>query len=107
MVVASQHIGRGQRNWQSAIPEYKSIRKNCISMMVRSSPLLGRRLPLIPLYVVRQDYGAEIATAIARRMVVPLYRDGGQAQYIETPLLAAPEKSEPSRDSCMGHCPPA
>jgi AraC family transcriptional regulator, transcriptional activator FtrA len=49
----------------------------------------------LSLYVVRQDYGAEIATAIARRMVVPLYRDGSQAQYIETPLLAAPEKSEP------------
>jgi AraC family transcriptional activator FtrA len=40
----------------------------------------------LSLYVVRQDYGAEIAAAVARRMVVPLHRDGGQAQYIETPL---------------------
>jgi transcriptional regulator GlxA family with amidase domain len=38
------------------------------------------------LHVVRQDYGAEIATAVARRMVTPPHRDGGQAQYIETPL---------------------
>ncbi|GHO82169.1 helix-turn-helix domain-containing protein [Dictyobacter formicarum] len=49
----------------------------------------------LSLHVVRQDYGAEIATAIARRMVVPPHRDGGQAQYIETPLLSAREKGEP------------
>jgi AraC family transcriptional regulator, transcriptional activator FtrA len=48
----------------------------------------------LSLHVVRQDYGAEIAAAVARRMVVPLHRDGGQAQYIETPLLA-PEEGEP------------
>lgn len=40
----------------------------------------------LSLYIVRQDYGAEIAAAVARRMVVPLHREGGQAQYIETPL---------------------
>jgi AraC family transcriptional activator FtrA len=44
--------------------------------------------------VVRQDYGAEIATAIARRMVIPPHRDGGQAQYIETPLLSAPDEDK-------------
>jgi AraC family transcriptional regulator, transcriptional activator FtrA len=49
----------------------------------------------LALHVVRQDYGAEIATAIARRMVVPLHRDGGQAQYIETPLLMATDEGEP------------
>jgi AraC family transcriptional activator FtrA len=49
----------------------------------------------LSLHVVRQDYGAEIASAIARRMVVPLHRDGGQAQYIETPLLSASEQDEP------------
>ena len=49
----------------------------------------------LSLHVVRQDYGAEIAAAIARRMVVPPHRDGGQAQYIETPLLSAPDKGEP------------
>ena len=35
------------------------------------------------LHIVRQEYGAEVANAIARRMVVPAHRDGGQAQYIE------------------------
>jgi transcriptional regulator GlxA family with amidase domain len=49
----------------------------------------------LSLHVVRQDYGAEIATAVARRMVVPPYRDGGQAQYIETPLPVSSVKDEP------------
>jgi AraC family transcriptional regulator, transcriptional activator FtrA len=37
------------------------------------------------LHVVRKDNGAEVATRLARELVVPPYRDGGQAQYIETP----------------------
>lgn len=41
------------------------------------------------LHVVQHDYGAEIATRIARDMVIPLHRDGGQAQYIERPMPEA------------------
>src|SRR5215207_2335013 len=41
------------------------------------------------LHIVRCDYGAEAANAIARRMVVAAHRDGGQAQYVERPLPAA------------------
>jgi AraC family transcriptional regulator, transcriptional activator FtrA len=38
------------------------------------------------LHLVRQDFGTEIATQLARQLVVPPQRDGGQAQYIETPM---------------------
>jgi transcriptional regulator GlxA family with amidase domain len=38
------------------------------------------------LHVVQRDYGTEIATQVARDLVVPLHREGGQAQYIDTPL---------------------
>jgi len=38
------------------------------------------------LHVVRSEYGAGVANAFARRMVVPPHRDGGQAQYVETPV---------------------
>ncbi|MGH8916818.1 MAG: helix-turn-helix domain-containing protein [Actinomycetes bacterium] len=38
------------------------------------------------LYVVRRELGAEVANGIARRMVVPPHRGGGQAQYVETPV---------------------
>jgi transcriptional regulator GlxA family with amidase domain len=39
------------------------------------------------LHVVRQDHGAEIAARLARQLVTPPHREGGQAQYIDTPLL--------------------
>ncbi len=38
------------------------------------------------LHVVRTDYGAEVASRLARQLVVPPHRDGGQAQYVETPM---------------------
>lgn len=43
------------------------------------------------LHLVRRDHGAEIANRVARRMVVPPHRDGGQSQYIEAPMPAAPD----------------
>ena len=42
------------------------------------------------LHVLQRDHGAEIATKVARDLVVPLYRPGGQAQYIETPMPSLP-----------------
>ena len=41
------------------------------------------------LHIVRQELGSEVATRIARRMVVPPHRSGGQRQFVETPLPAA------------------
>lgn len=38
------------------------------------------------LYLVRKEQGSKVANAIARRMVVPPHRDGGQAQYVERPV---------------------
>jgi transcriptional regulator GlxA family with amidase domain len=40
------------------------------------------------LHIVRKDHGAEVANAIARRIVVAAHRDGGQAQFVERPLPA-------------------
>jgi len=34
------------------------------------------------LHMVRQDFGSHIANTVARRLVLPPHRDGGQAQYI-------------------------
>ncbi|OAH13564.1 helix-turn-helix domain-containing protein [Streptomyces jeddahensis] len=42
------------------------------------------------LHIVREEHGVEVANAIARRMVVPPHRDGGQAQYVERPLPHSP-----------------
>lgn len=38
------------------------------------------------LHLVRGELGAAVATRIARRMVVPPQRDGGQRQYIDLPV---------------------
>jgi AraC family transcriptional regulator, transcriptional activator FtrA len=38
------------------------------------------------LHVIRKDYGARIANQVARRLVVAPHRDGGQAQFIPSPV---------------------
>ena len=38
------------------------------------------------LHVVRKDFGADAANRVARRLVMPAHRDGGQAQYVERPV---------------------
>lgn len=43
------------------------------------------------LHLVRRDFGAKAANMVARRLVVPPHRDGGQAQFIERPIVAAHE----------------
>ncbi|GIJ78359.1 AraC family transcriptional regulator, transcriptional activator FtrA [Micromonospora phaseoli] len=42
-------------------------------------------------HVVRRDHGAAIANAVARRLVIPPHRDGGQAQFIEAPVALGPD----------------
>jgi transcriptional regulator GlxA family with amidase domain len=41
------------------------------------------------LHLVRREHGTAIANAVARRMVVPAHRSGGQAQYVEMPVPPA------------------
>ena len=50
------------------------------------------------LHIVRQDHGSRIANALARRLVIPPHREGGQAQYIEQPL---PIDGSPSLGPCL------
>lgn len=38
------------------------------------------------LHLVRRELGSAVATRIARRMVVPPQRDGGQRQYVDLPV---------------------
>ena len=38
------------------------------------------------LHLVRKEQGTRVANGIARRMVVPPHRDGGQAQYVDQPV---------------------
>jgi AraC family transcriptional activator FtrA len=38
------------------------------------------------LHIVRRDWGARIANQVARRLVVPPHREGGQAQFVDRPV---------------------
>jgi AraC family transcriptional activator FtrA len=49
------------------------------------------------LHVVRGDFGPEAANSVARRLVVPPHREGGQAQFIQRPVPAIHESVR------MGH----
>ncbi|OXS37061.1 helix-turn-helix domain-containing protein [Streptomyces sp. XY006] len=40
------------------------------------------------LHLVRLDHGSSVANTLARRLVVPPHRDGGQAQFVTTPVPA-------------------
>lgn len=40
------------------------------------------------LHLIREDYGERMANIAARRMVMPPHREGGQAQFVRTPVRA-------------------
>ena len=52
----------------------------------------------LALYMIRNDFGAEVANFVARDMVVPPHRDGGQAQYIDAPMPACSD-ADPLADT--------
>lgn len=37
------------------------------------------------LHIIRQDFGAKVAASVARRLVLPAQRDGGQRQFVPRP----------------------
>ena len=59
---------------------------------VLSSAGLAAGLDLC-LHLVRRDFGSEVANRAARYCVVPAWRDGGQAQFIERPVPPVDQQS--------------
>jgi AraC family transcriptional activator FtrA len=56
------------------------------------------------LHIVARDHGAAMANAVARRLVAPAHRNGGQAQFIEPPATGRAEASlAPLLDWMRGH----
>lgn len=45
------------------------------------------------LHVIRKEYGAGAANNVARRLVVPPHREGGQVQFVQRPVLKQHENS--------------
>ena len=56
------------------------------------------------LHLVRRELGSAVANAIARRMIVPPQRDGGQRQFIDLPVPEAEcESLQPVLDWMLGN----
>ena len=45
------------------------------------------------LHLIRRDFGSKIANVVARRLVMPPHRDGGQAQYVAAPVQERPGRT--------------
>jgi transcriptional regulator GlxA family with amidase domain len=81
---------------------YPGVRWNFDVLFVDDGPILtsagvGAGVDLC-LHIVRGDHGTEVANRTARRCVVPPFREGGQAQYIERPVpVAGGAGTEPTR----------
>jgi transcriptional regulator GlxA family with amidase domain len=56
------------------------------------------------LHIIRRDHGAQVANAVARYCVVPPWREGGQAQFIDR-QVPTPDHSPtaPTRDWALRH----
>jgi transcriptional regulator GlxA family with amidase domain len=52
------------------------------------------------LHLLELDHGAAVANTVARRMVVPPHRDGGQAQYVQPSAATAASNGHTG----LGHC---
>ncbi len=58
------------------------------------------------LHLIRRDHGSATANQVARHCVVPPWRDGGQAQFIEHPVPASDTSSTTAtRDWVLRHLP--
>jgi transcriptional regulator GlxA family with amidase domain len=86
---------RATTHWQFAARlarRYPAVRVDPDVLYVADGPVLtsaGAAAGLDAcLHLVRREHGATTANALARRMVVPAHREGGQAQFIEMPVPA-------------------
>ena len=78
---------------------YPAVQVDADVLYVDDDPILtsaGKAACMdLSLHVVRKDHGAATANTLARRLVVPPHRSGGQAQFIPTPAPVTGNPLEP------------
>lgn len=84
---------RAATHWQFAdrlAERYPAVRVDRNVLYVEDGPILtsaGAAAGIDAcLHLIRREHGIATANALARRMVIPAFRSGGQAQYIEMPV---------------------
>ncbi|WP_229397786.1 helix-turn-helix domain-containing protein [Micromonospora okii] len=87
---------RAATHWQYAATlarRYPSVHVDANVLYVEDGPVVtsaGTAAAIDAcLHLVRRAHGATTANALARRMVVPAHRTGGQAQFIQAPVPAS------------------
>ncbi len=87
---------RATTHWRYAgrlAARYPSIRVEPDVLYIDDGPVLtsaGSAAGLdLCLHIVRRDFGAERANAVARRLVLPPQREGGQRQFVPAPVPKA------------------
>ncbi len=96
-VLAAAGLLEGRRvaaHWANAdalMRRYPSVHVDSKVLYVDEGDIMtsaGRAAGLdLCVHIVRKDFGPEIANDVARRLVTPAHREGGQAQFIPNPVL--------------------
>jgi hypothetical protein len=95
------HVGELTRRWPAVRVEPSVLYTDDGQILTSAGSAAGLDLCL---HIVCNDHGTRIANTLARRLVIPPHREGGQAQYIEQPLAATRSQSlGPSLDWAREH----
>lgn len=89
------HAGELKRRWPAVQVEPNVLYTEDGQILTSAGSAAGLDLCL---HLVRRDHGTRIANTLARRLVIPPHREGGQAQYIEQPV---PVDSSPNLGPCL------
>jgi AraC family transcriptional regulator, transcriptional activator FtrA len=89
------HAGELARRWPAVRVEPNVLYTDDGQILTSAGSAAGLDLCL---HIVRRDHGTRIANALARRLVIPPHREGGQAQYTERPL---PADGSPGLGPCL------
>jgi AraC family transcriptional activator FtrA len=79
------HAGELTRRWPAIKVEPNVLYTDDGQILTSAGSAAGLDLCL---HIVRTDHGTRIANMLARRLVMPPHREGGQAQYVEQPVPA-------------------
>lgn len=55
------------------------------------------------LYLIRKEFGSRVANRLARRMVMPPHREGGQRQYVDQPVPCEVDTLAETLEWMLGH----
>lgn len=78
-----RHVGSLRRQYPKVVVEPDAIYVESGPFVTSAGSAAGLDAGL---HVIRRRFGAKVANQVARRLVVPAHRDGGQAQFIPAPV---------------------